>query len=520
MGNSNSVTVNHHHKIKSIESIINAVTQKKFDVSNKHREYKTFKMDEDPEDEIKPLKTVATDIVVEQFFQTESTLYRFLNVVYSNFNEALKMYRDMKGIKENDLFFLYKGGNILRFVSHEFLKEIPASANEEIHKFYAPYFKRSDADFAIYISPYVDNYDTVHYDMGLIAYLLQHRIRSIFLADPGRYFDFLRYSKEYKDKVLAEYFPKFNSVEGFKFDNLSFLDSNSNKHDGNMYLTQPDFAIEFLNDTPSNVEMAGNFRMGTRANIYDSDSFMTVSHNDALTFYTGLNKDRKSHFTLVRTKIFFTLTRDDNSQIKVGGELIDVGIDYTDDVKNVHLVENFKQSIADYEIDHDECKLKFKSYTIDHLVYDLEEILFEKAKYPWFDPKYNKRINRLFYFYFVDIFMKISNGDDRLDVLRTFKNTILIKYRNGKIPTSDIKKFKSKYGKYNLELSHMLTLLPGLYSLVDDDESVIEMNKFLDLLIVNADFTIKTLEKVKSYCKNDGKVKSSDIYKGSAADLL
>jgi hypothetical protein len=521
MGNQPSTTIAKQtsYGVCSLGTIVDYTINKKFNIDARVNGHKIFRMDQDPEDEIKPLKTVATDFVVNEMFQTESTLYKFLSVVYNNFDEVLSIYREKKNIAEKDLFFIYKGGNILRFVSHEFMRQIPASANDEISKFYAPFFKRSDADFAVFISPDLENYDEVHHDIGIIAYLVQDRIRAIFMNNPGEYFDFLRYSKHYKDKILREYLPKFNEFEGFKFKNLSFLESNANGQGERSSLSQPDFAIDFIHKVPTPEEEAGHFRMGIRKNIFDSGSFITISHNDALLFYTGVNKDRKSHFTLVRSKIFFTLTGMDDKPLKVGGELIDVGIDYTDDVKNIHLVDHFKSSIHDYEITYKDCTLKFKSYTISHLIYDLEEILFEKAKYPWDDPKYNKRINRLFYFYFVDAFLKIKTGDERIEMLRSFKNSILMKYKQKKNPNADIKKFRTKYSKYGLEIAHMLKWLPELNAKVDA-ESEAEMTKFIDLLILNANFLIGALEKIKNYCQYDGKVKSKDIYMGETSELL
>lgn len=84
--------------------------------------YTVLEISKTPDDSLRPLKTVATDLVVNEFFTSEETLFRFLNRVYTTFHDALEIYRSQRGgIRDNQLFFLYKGGNILRIISREFL---------------------------------------------------------------------------------------------------------------------------------------------------------------------------------------------------------------------------------------------------------------------------------------------------------------------------------------------------------------------------------------------------------------
>ena len=509
-------TSKNYSNIRSLDSIVSLVIDKKINISSKNKEYTTSNIVEDTVDKNKPIKNIATDIVVEQFFQTEDTLYNFINVVYTNFAEVLKIYGERKNIHENDLFFLYKGGNILRFVSHEFMLEIPASTQKSLQAFYAPYFKRSDADFAIYISPYIKDYHTVHHDIAVISYLVQHRLRLLFLQNPYDYFDFLRFNTQYQEEILNKYLEKFNTIGEFK--SVSFMESSTDNYNENSYESKADSATEFLNENPSDKELDKNYRIAKEYNIYDSDSFMTITYNDSLLFYA---KGIRTHFTLVRTKIFFNLTKSNDDVMKVGGELIDVGIDYAgDDPENVYLCNNFKKSITEYEIDHKNCKLKFKSFTINYLVHDLEWILFDRVKYPWDDNKYAKRINRLFYFYFIDVFLKIPDGKDRLAIYKDFNSKVLLSLKSGSSITKNINQFKTKYSSINIELLHMLDLLPNLNNKIDDSDNRVEMDKLIELLITNANFAITTLKNLKYYCKYAGKITSKTLTTGDTADLL
>lgn len=477
------------NEIKSIEEIVNIVNRGNYELVTPNAIRRKFPHDGD-EDFIKPLKNVATDIVVEQFFQTEETIYRFHKLVYNTFREAIELYRKINGIDNGDLFFIYKGGNILRFVSKEFISQIPAVANEEFKRYYSPYFKRSDADFSIFIDPDLEDYDKVHDDMGLLSYLLQVRIRGIFLSNPGHYFDFMRYDKEYRKSVLMKYLPKFNS-EGFSFTDITLVDYD--------YVPQSDFHIRFENDK------------AVRYDINNSNSFITVSYNDALLFYTGVDMDRPSHFKLIRSKVFFNLFDKHGNRLKVGGELIDVGIDYPDDVKNIHLIENFDKSLYVYSLNHKECELEFISYTTNNLIYDLEEILFEKYIFPWEDNKYSKRINRLFYMYFVDSFLKVKTGTKRLKLYNKIRDGFIGMIEGNRMNVS-------------IDRSLEISKLPGFLNVIRDraftDDEKGKMQVLLELLIQNSNFTISLLEQIKSYCDRDGNISEEDIYTGDTSNLI
>lgn len=489
MGSSQSVS--HKKNIRSVEEIVSIVRDGSYKLIKPGMMYKPFK-GEDNEDEIKPLKNVATDIVVEQFFQTDETIYRFLNLVYTTFAEALQIYRDKEGILDENLFFIYKGGNILRFVSREFMLQIPAVAHEEFKRYYTPYFKRSDADFSIFIHPNIRDYRKVHDDMGLLSYLLQDRIRDILLSNPGHYFDFMRYDKEYRKEVLMKYLPKFNEGD-FSFTNITFTGDKD-------YETRDDFAIKFLDEEDS-----------IKYTLNESDSFITVSHNDALIFYTGVDEDRPSHFKLVRSKIYFNLFDKAGNRLKVGGELIDVGIDYPEDVKNVHLLENMDSALYVYSVRHKECELDFISYTISNLIYDLEEILFEKYIFPWEDNKYTKRINRLFYMYFIDVFLRVNDGEARIDLYNRLRDSF-ISMIEGK--RSDL------VIDNELEISKLSVFLDIIRRRAHTEVEKNRMQVLLELLVQNSNFTISSLEQIKSYCAKDGIITEKDIYTGDISDIV
>lgn len=140
----------------NLKDVVNLVLSGDFDLDAlKMPTYSTDEITKVLDDEFKPLKGVATDFVVNEFFHEDETLYRFMTQVYTTFERALAIYGQKTGIPPQKLLFLYKGGNILRIISREFLIELPASASRNINDFYSAFFKRSDADFSIYLDPSV-----------------------------------------------------------------------------------------------------------------------------------------------------------------------------------------------------------------------------------------------------------------------------------------------------------------------------------------------------------------------------
>src|SRR5690606_38761436 len=123
-------------------------------------------------------------------------------------------------------------------------------------------------------------------------------------------------------------------------------------------------------------------------------------------------------FNLTRTKLHFTLQDQDGNQQPVEGELIDVSINHRDDTRLRHFFEHLGSQIVTYTLKHPDTDvtLTFKSYSLEYVTSDLEGILFLSFEVPWEDPKYVKRLNRLMYVYFIDIFVKRADTSARLEV--------------------------------------------------------------------------------------------------------
>lgn len=473
----------------------------------------------DAVDNKRPLKNIATDFVVNEMFQTQETLYKFMDLVYRSFDNALTIYRKRRGLSPLQVFFVYKGGNIMRIISSEFLLELPAYANREISEFYKPFFKRSDADFSIYLDPNVENYDVLFYELALLSYRLQVEMRKEFQNNPTKYFDYAKFNDEYKSSLLEKYLDLFNHVDGFDFDSLVFGNVQYPKND-KTYVSLTDTALRF-----SSGEYGDPVREGYFVDLEKDDTSFTITYNTALDFTAG--KTSRVKFGLVRTKFTFNLYQSNYiTPLMIGGELIDVSLPHRYSEGTVHFFDHINQNIMSYKLKYMNCDLTFKSYSLAYLTTDLEKILFIQPDYPWDDNKYAKRINRLFYLYFIDIFISVDGGHNRLSVISDIQKMmiepIMIGRNNIRSTSVSIGVLLNKYRNGGYENLLFLKLVRYMLDIIAKIPPmyISEFIELAELLNMNINFIMTTIKKVKSYCVTDGKAKISNLTTANSTSLI
>lgn len=497
---------------QSIEQIVKRVTSSKKPLLMGLKLDSQIEMEREPstDDPKRPLKGVATDFVVNEFFKTQESLFNFLKFVYETFDTALTLYRKERQIPRKSAFFVYKGGNILRVLSREFLLEMPANSTRKLHEFYDPFFKRSDADFSIYLNPKVKNYDNVYRELNDLSYLLQDYIRGEFQSNRNVYFDFFKFNKVYVDEQFEKYQEEMNSTgKGNAFSNLSLNDN-----------VKEDFALEFTEATKFEDDIRN-------VNVYSlplpDPSYMQVTYNTSLDFPSGAKLDRRTKFSLVRTKIQFNLQAP-TEVISFGGELIDVSMGHKLDSNMTHFFDKVDKYVREYTLTYKDKNLKFLSYDISYLIDDLETILFKFNPYPWDDVKYAKRLNRLIYLYFVNMFMTLDSSSARTTLLTDFKTYVADPLNSSKISIkgikNELKKFTQKYSKNkNLYILNFIKLLNALLDNVSK-ANVANLKEMSKVILENINFLISTVSNVKEYCKIDGKITNKHVYTGSVSSML
>jgi hypothetical protein len=541
-------------------------------------------------DENREIKDICTDMVVNLFLESSASNFNFLKKVYETFEESITYYRQQKELPAGSLILVYKGGNVLRIISNEFLRELPGSAAFEIQEYYKNFFKRSDADFSIYVDPHLENYQRVYDDMITLGFTLQRKLRQEFMQNKTKYFDFYKYSNKYKAQSLDPYFKKMRSMnalsnpENETFYNKQVTDlvfediwlprdldnttSNTtdtagiSSNDVKKYVSPADKGIQFDKDNNGIVvfEIPSPDDVGTVATIgtagSGTDNSIYVQSNETLDFEAG----GKVKFALVRSKFAFNVYLDDvpvpldpsatskysvrqtgtvrdeknrgsqddamKGQGKVmkniGGELIDLSYPHKDDAKIDHFYENLSRYLHRYELRNNDDKIEFNSYSLVYLIEDLEFILFKFVQKPWDAPKYEKRLNRLFYLYMIDIFNKVRTNPQRREILLAFTelfNTLMI------TPIDKMEKVINNFENENEE-KHRFLLINNLLVYLRDLVRILRpvdipsFRDFLGVLLDNTKVILDSFRNLGEYCSIDGAIRLKNIYEGDFRSLV
>jgi hypothetical protein len=235
-----------------------------------------------------------------------------------------------------------------------------------------------------------------------------------------------------------------------------------------------------------------------KSEIYNNNSYMRITYNDALEFNSSSGE--KIKFALIRTKIKFILYNCDYER-NTYGELIDVSISHKDTFDIMYFFNNLKNNITRYRLEYNDKNLYFIGPSLEYMIKELENILFKVNILPWYDEKYKKRINRLMYLYFVELFIKLDNSYDRYTTLNKLKDELLNK-SFVKIET-------------NLKIDNLIT---NIIAIKDTENE--NFDDFINVIIQNLNFLIITLSNIEGYCNTDGKITKEDIYEGNVGSLI
>jgi hypothetical protein len=370
-------------------------------------------------------KDICTKLIVEEFFATAASLFNFMNIVLTNFSDAIAVYAQSKGLGPRDIIFVYAGGNVLRIVEKEFAREMPADAAAMLSQFYAKDFSRSDADFSIYIKPGLENFAQIVNDMTSMSYTLQDSIRAEFKKNLPFYFDYFKYSTPFKKHTLGLYAAQFESSraitnpENPKYFTHKFLQLSL----GECFAPGDKVLGEYSGVTDKYIEFGeGEHEIVITPQSRERD-MIYVSENRALHFQTYSEDIR---FNLVRTKINFNAFFNNGKITKktnISGELIDVSIPLGQRLN--YFFEDLDDNLAEYTLDFEDGLLNFNGYSISYLVHDLENMLILNDSLPWTRNKYAKRLNRLFYLYFINLYTNKETDMNRKVYLEHLLNNVL-----------------------------------------------------------------------------------------------
>ena len=494
-------------------------------------------------DNAREFKGITTDIVVKNYVTTKENIFRFMKLVVGTFDQALELYAERKGLNRKEFIFVYKGGNVMRLLANEFLIELPGTASREINEYYKQYFKRSDADFAIYINPSIPQYDTVFAELTYISFLLQDKIREQFIENPTYFFEFEKYNDEAKRDILVGLLDSLNKAQSLTneenedYNGAKFVSVN---HRGMTVCKNDDNQVNEGSDCPGKYDVVGKKdslveftevnddgeKETVVYNISDETNYIYVQYNTALQFSDAENFQR--HFNLTRTKINFNATyvTKDGKQItnSYGGELIDVSLAHRNSSGVEHFWDHQNDFLREYTLKFEDDSITFNAYSIAYIVEDLEDVIYKQSDRPWKDKKYKKRVNRTFYFYFLDLFDKIPSNLERIQLLTQLYG-VLSGIQRGNSPDTILNSLNALHTKLesrNLLMKELTTQVIRLYNLQENDSSEKDLFKaYNEVLLTNLETIINGFKQTAEFCsvKGKGKFNEESLYNTSVESL-
>ncbi len=373
-------------------------------------------------DESRDIKDFGTNIVVKSFFNTPDTLYNFLKLAYEELDKALADYRQAQNLENDSMFLIFKGGNVLRMMANTVFDELPPLARNLLKEKYSNDFKRSDADFSVYINEKKLNnldYDKVFSEVTSLLFAELNKIRAEFKANPAKYFNFFQVNKDFASSKLNEYFNELDDLNSTKdpsneawynakFKQLELLDKKANK--------DPNFDCNYEGNFDYSFDMKGKDIVSN--NVSSTPDWIANSDNRTLEFPFGSNPDKLVKFSLVRSKIIFEYTYEKDGVLQrkpIGGELIDVSLPHRKDASLAEFLNNYDNNVVDFAVFNENSdEFTMKVYSIDYLAHDLHKIIFDQFERPWKSgPKYTKRLNRLMFFIATEMITNYGIGSTK-----------------------------------------------------------------------------------------------------------
>ena len=445
-------------------------------------------------DQKKKFYDLMTDLVSKEEVFTDSkqlNIFYFQSLVNNFFNKFVKEYLQQKGLPEDFIVFIYKGGTSLKIIYEKYRKllgkeetllssTILESQDSNKLDFLNNYFKRSDSDYAIYINKDTksqDKYFEYFYDMNILTTNILNKIKNFLSSSPNReYFLPLSLVTEEKlknklaeankilidNKAILSFFSNVEKFVGITFNNVTYMEPlpnsfdtyniekdneeksnnrggdygkeyDSNQTGGSLNLEKESCeGLIFKNNSLQKTKKASAIRCDfyvtyeKRGNTFIPKivSLSTLKNTDNGIYYylnetnryIEFNAKYTSYFNLHRVKInsiFYMKTKDNKYGIfEVPSELIDIPISHFIDYKIREL--NLAHDIKKYSFLYENHKMFFNSYTVYGFLYDLQNQLFVEAEFPWKAAKYDKKINRMIFMYFVYFYNNFSNYNEIL----------------------------------------------------------------------------------------------------------
>jgi hypothetical protein len=392
------------------------------------------------------LRDIMTAYVVSNIFKTrnQNKLIHIINTIMKSLYD--KFYEET-GIR---VFFVYRGGNILKIYKSNFEKILPGRAKKLFQQEFDEYFKNSDIDFYSIIDKAdklkLDEIERINQYVQIMCYYGLW-IARLFIMNNFGLFEFCKlnrvsFREDLKDLVeIMNNDKKFSEVKEIQNTEIVGLGFNKFMYIDEKYKLQQILNLPENQNTESFIPGTGdrsvvrnlkkfqkagrfdsnlnNMGQGTLLNKidYDQPNLYTedflkymkqlVQKNKILDFYITNNnliedKNENVSFSLTRLMINFVVAfkRDGKYGFtNTSSELFDISVGNPND--KMYYVYN-SNNITKYPFKYDDDKTdEIYIPKIGTTLTDLIKILFD-IDFPWLDIKYEKRLYRLLILTFVE----------------------------------------------------------------------------------------------------------------------
>ena len=473
----------------------------------------------------------------------QDIINNFQYLINKMFNDKIAEYIKLKGLNEDAIYFIYKGGTTMKIIYDKYKPILPQ--NNKLFENNANYFGRSDADYGIFINKDYfttpDMYNQVLCDVNKISYNLLILIQDIISnnseclcsidnitqSDLSSLLDSLNkiISDDKKQIIKKRELPNFKDIKefiGITVNNKDYFSKpipsglrNDQLCDRQIITSKSSLAdIEIdKDDTPSNkaqLKMNGRIKPAREnfiIKIQESNDATIPKFSPGVCvtdkkpnpkgiyyYFNEANKFRQhvslTEFNLHRLKIntivYYTRMDGKYGYFNCPSELIDVSISNFHDFKIGGI--NLKKILKKYKNKQTE----FYSYSLYGFIDDLLKGLFNEAKYPWGTNKYSKKIYRVTFFLFIYINNKFNNTQVIYDRIRKFFNDLTNNIVDANIDTFQLEEKSNDKKKYPIKNDEMIyKLYSGIlarYNLIqaeliqtEKDYHTAEFKKFIDI---------------------------------------
>ncbi len=457
-------------------------------------------------DDKRPLMDILTNFNTKYFWQNKKTRLQFIYLVLFTFQTMLReIYKikitiDKKQfiINENNLNIMFKGGNTLRMVIKELIRNFEAKTEKYILNIVDNYIKIGDFDFE-FISHGLPPAIVTKFNM--INFIVMLRFRNY--LSKHNIFDFFNYNdttikakiKLLKNKFndLTKNLDKENWFSNIKVDYIRIgniihgtskikeTEAKYKYRDNNSLLAKVTKRIDFAiiqdgvakskrNQVKSEsrvglIKANDLFKMYKLSNkiinlttkTRKEGFYLYCTHNSIVNIHNDIGHNFNISFQLNRIKFNYVIYYRKKIKGKIyhlkddiSGEILDLNHTYKEDRKKYKFKKPFNnnQYLTTYIIP--KYNISFYSYSLIGMLDDLDVIIFDEVNYkPWDEVKYKKRLYRVLVLTFLMYFNKQdgSSYQFKLNQISQFIKNLQIDQFNTKLKNKQLKSLQSKLHK-------------------------------------------------------------------------